>query len=109
MTYATSGYAVNPKTKWTYFLDTVVEVTPGSDGVVLAFRKSSRRYRIPAGADPRMALAAKHSMDAASPVHVAVDESGLEATAPVPGGGSGGPLPPIVWLDPDKHHPSCAD
>ena len=106
VSYAKSGYAVDPKTKRTFFKDTVVESTSGADGVVVAFKKSARRYRIPPGADPALGIAANRSLMDGTPVHVAVDDS-ASATAKTPG--DAGPLPTIFWLNAERQDPGCAD
>lgn len=106
VSYAKSGYAVDPKTKRTYFKDTVVESTSGADGTVVAFKKSARRYRIPPGADPALATAANRSLVDGTPVHVAIDDSG---SATVKSPDEAGPLPTIFWLNAEKQDPSCTD
>lgn len=101
VSYEKTGYAVNAKTGWTYFLDTVVDATEQPDGALLVgFEKSSRRYLI-AKSDATFRKAAEASLASRTPVHVAVKES--KAKSPKD------PSPParLLWLDANKQHESC--
>jgi hypothetical protein len=107
VSYEKTGRAVDPKTKWSYFLDVVTEVTVDEDGAAwVAFVESSRRFRLaPGDANAGFLKAAQASLASGSKVHVAVDESG--SSGPPKPGGEGGAPAKLVWVDPEKQHPSC--
>lgn len=102
--YKESQRAVNAKTRWSYFKDTVREVTVQPDGSAwVSFNQSSQRFQIPA-AEAALLASAKKALEAKAPVHVAVEESEQELT----------PSPDVVgkpsqlkWLDAKEQHPSC--
>lgn len=106
VSYKDSGYFTNAETRWTYFRDVVIEFERQPDGsAVVAFQKSSRRYRIPK--DAAFLAAAEKAMADSSEVHVAVEEG--KGAGPRPGGDGTetAPLPRVQWLDPKEQHSSC--
>ena len=101
--YKESEHAVNADKRWSYFKDTVREVSLQTDGSAwISFQKSSRRYLVPAS-EAALIASAKTSLDAKTPVHVAIEE-GTESLSPADPPGKPAQL---RWLDAKEQHPSC--
>src|SRR5688500_13140960 len=74
--YGEIPYFVDGKTKWTYFQDTVADISQHEGMTLVAFQKSAKRFELPAGADAAFLAALKSSLEKGTALHVAVDANG---------------------------------
>lgn len=90
--------------RWEYFSEPVVSVSPQADGgALLAFGASARAFLLPGDADPSFLRHAEQSLEAKSPLHVAIEPIGEPGTKDSPGEGHW----EVRWLHPAEQHPSC--
>lgn len=102
--YKENQRAVNPENRWSYFKDTVREVSMQSDGsAMVSFFKSSQRFQV-AASEKTLLASAQAALAAKTPVHVAVEESMEELS---PAADSPGKPSQLRWLDAKEQHSSC--
>ena len=102
--YKETERAVNAQTRWTFFKDTVRDVSMAADGSAwVSFTKSSQRFQIPA-TEAALIASAKKALEAKTPWHAAVEESEQELT---PSPEMSAKPSQLKWLDAKEQHPSC--